>query len=88
MTEPVRLPVIGEGVILIDKIGKERDALVVSVFPGMGGEQVHGVNVVLVSDDSNETDTYGRQIDRAYSSVPHQRAQPAHGYAWKHRDDA
>lgn len=43
---------------------------------------VPSVNLVYVSNDSTQTDSYGRQIARS-TSVPHQSVQPAPGYYWK-----
>lgn len=40
------------------------------------------LNVVYVSKDSAQTDSYGRQIARA-TSVPHESVQPAHGMKWR-----
>lgn len=40
------------------------------------------INVVYVSNDEAQNDSYGRQIARS-TSVPHRSVQPAHGYYWK-----
>lgn len=43
---------------------------------------VPSMNVVYVSSDESQTDSYGRQIARA-TSVPHRSAQAAHGNYWQ-----
>lgn len=45
---------------------------------------VPSLNVVYVSDDESQKDSYGRQIARA-TSVPPRSAQSAHGYYWRNK---
>lgn len=39
------------------------------------------INVVLISDNPDKEDSYGRQIEHE-TSVPHREDQRAHGYFW------
>jgi len=76
---------IGQGVVFVDEHGVRRAAVVTHVFAGMAGT-ADGVNVVIVSDDAQRSDPYGRQIERR-TSVTHLSGQPAHGYYWRHVDE-
>lgn len=40
------------------------------------------LNTIIVDPDESKSDSYGRQINRNYTSVPHQSNQPAHGNYW------
>lgn len=59
---------VGKAVTYVDPVGKHHDALVIAVW-GTGTEAfgVNPINVVVVADDVNQHDPYGRQIDRATS---------------------
>lgn len=72
--------VIQQAVTYVDSTGVPRPALVTNVFAGMNGG-ADGVNVVVVCDDLNQSDNYGRKIER-FTSVCHKSAQPAHGNYW------
>jgi hypothetical protein len=71
---------IGWPVVYIDSLGRERPALVTNCFGPL--ESKPSINVVIVNDDENQTDTYGRKIER-FTSVVHQANQWAHGNYWK-----
>lgn len=73
---------IGQAVIYVDSRGRERPALVTNVWDNMSGTGHPGTNVVFVNDDVDQTDSYGRKIERS-TSVVHQSNQPAHGNFWK-----
>lgn len=75
-----RKPNIGDHVIIVDKEGQSRNGLVTTTFEGWQGND--GVNAVIVHKDEERTDSYGRQIDREYTSVPHKNEQAAPGYYW------
>lgn len=72
---------VGKAVKFTDTKGVQHDALVTCDFstktysPG-------SVNVTYVSSDSDKSDPYGRQIERA-SSIPHKSNQSAHGNFWE-----
>lgn len=75
---------IGDHVVFVDSLGKERQALVTNVFGPYNPEadEFPCINVVFVNDDANQTDTYGRKLERL-SSVVHVTRQYAHGNYWK-----
>lgn len=72
---------VGSVVEYVDPVGKPNNALVTAVW----GPTC--INVVLMSDNDAETDTYGRQIKR-FTSVCHKGLSPAHGNYWKWPDEA
>ncbi len=72
---------VGDVVTFCDPIGLERPALVTAVHQG---DDEPSLNVVFVSSDEAEHDSYGRQISRE-TSVVHKRAQPADGMFWTGR---
>jgi hypothetical protein len=71
---------IGSPVTYVDSTGHARPALVTNCFGPL--ESKPSINVVVVNDDDNQTDTYGRKIER-FTSVVHQDNQYAHGNYWK-----
>lgn len=71
---------IGSRVVYVDSLGRERPALVTNCFGPL--ESNPSINVVVVNNDENQTDTYGRKIER-FTSVTHQSFQYAHGNYWK-----
>jgi hypothetical protein len=71
---------IGSVVTYVDSTGHDRPALVTNCFGPL--ESKPSINVVIVNDDENQTDTYGRKIER-FTSVVHQSNQWAHGNYWK-----
>jgi hypothetical protein len=75
MTDMVK---IGDGVAYVDEFGVERAALVTNVFSATC------VNLVLVSGDESQGDSYGRQIKRETSQV-HKSIQTAPGRYWFER---
>lgn len=81
MTDEIKVPSIGDHVILVDPRGKEHDALVTSVFQG---PSFPSCNLVYVSDDETATDQYGRQLATRVTSTVHESMQYAHGNFWKH----
>lgn len=50
--------------------------------PGYAG-RMPCVNLVIVDDDVNKTDSYGRQVAPRITSCSHKSMQNAHGYYWK-----
>lgn len=73
---------IGEACIWVDPVGKQKPALITAVW----GPQC--INLVTVVDESNQTDSYGRKLER-FTSVMHGSVQQAHGFYWmfKSRDE-
>jgi hypothetical protein len=71
---------IGWPVVYIDSLGRERPALVTNCFGPL--ESKPSINLVVVNLDEDQTDTYGRKIER-YTSVVHHSHQYAHGNKWK-----
>lgn len=69
--------VIGQHVNYYDPVGKKRPAVVTNVF----GITNPSINVVYANDDENQTDNYGRKLERS-TSVPHRFHQQAHGNYW------
>lgn len=60
------MPKVGESIIYVDELGKARSALVTIV----GFDKPNTwINVAFVNDDPNQTDSYGRKLERR-SSVP------------------
>ena len=57
----------GDNVIFIDSIRKEHNALVTAIHGDP--ENKPAINLVYVSDDTNEQDPYGRQLKRETSMV-------------------
>lgn len=74
---------VGKPVTFVDQRGQEHAALVTAVwgdeYPETGQP---GINVVYVSENVEEQDTYGRQIKRE-SSIVHQSGQKAPGFFWR-----
>lgn len=75
----LRIPKIGEVVIFHDSKGQPLNALVGCVF----GTEVPAINVAFMAPDENRHDTYGRQVDRSCTSVPHVSMASAHGFYWR-----
>jgi hypothetical protein len=87
------MPTIGDLVIYVDKKGIEHDALLTAVHDGVQGfgweppkqgiipNENPSVNLVYVSDDYHDADSYGRQIVREASCV-HKTKQGASGNYW------
>lgn len=74
---------IGDAVVYVDPLGKDRPALVTAVWAGeYGSTNPPGVNLVFIADDPARDDGYGRQLERA-TSVIHKSVQPAHGNFWR-----
>jgi hypothetical protein len=71
---------VGDHVIYIDPVGKEHKALVTANWGK--DTPMKSLNIVYVSDNEAETDSYGRQIKHD-TSVVHESAQPAHGRKWR-----
>lgn len=69
---PNRQPHVGDLVIWHDPVGSPRNALITAVF----AETM--VNLVMVSDNDKETDSYGRQIERR-TSQGHASIMKVHG---------
>lgn len=67
---------VGECVHYVDPVGQQSKALVTAVWSPTC------INVVVVSDDTKESDTYGRQIKR-FTSLSHKGSTPVHGNYWK-----
>lgn len=73
---------VGDHVVFIDEKFVEHDALVTRVWPGIGGFEVAGCNLVFVSGDESKDDPYGRQIERR-TSIVHVSVQPARASCWR-----
>lgn len=73
----------GSVVVYVDSKGVRHNAIVTCVFKREFPERTEkpGLNVVYVSDDPKEGDSYGQQMKRE-TSVIHQSGQPAHGSYW------
>lgn len=71
---------VNDLVIYADPVGKPLNALVTAVW----GPTC--INIVLVSDNENETDSYGRQIKR-FTSVCHKSVMNVHGNYWRYPDE-
>lgn len=65
---------VGDMVIYTDPVGTSHLSLVTAVWDP-------SINVVYVDDDETKTDSYGRQIARNTSVLPHER-QTAPGNFW------
>ncbi len=76
---------IGDVVTFIDSTRKEHNALVTAVWDGYHGKEKNprqpSLNLVVVLDDENMEDPYGRQIRRE-TSVVHISNQSAKAYCW------
>lgn len=75
---------IGDVVTYVDPVGKKRPALVTSVFARSADDEAPSLNLVFVSDDESQHDSYGRQISRE-TSVCHKRQQAADCFYWEGR---
>ena len=68
-----------------DETMKRYDRYVNPHFPDMepksGIVGAPSINVVIISDNPDKSDSYGRQIEHE-TSVPHREDQRAHGYFW------
>jgi hypothetical protein len=71
---------VGDLVVYVDPVAKPSNALVTAVW----GPTC--INVVAMSDNEAETDSYGRQIKR-FTSVMHKSVTPAHGNYWRRPDE-
>jgi hypothetical protein len=78
---------VGDLVCFIDPTGREFPGLVTAVWKGEYWEKnpdgEPGLNIVYVSPDENQTDTYGRQIRRDATSLVHVAMNPAGRNCWK-----
>lgn len=73
---------IGDHVIYVDPEGEERDALVKHA-PGPDKDvDAPTINLVVVSTNPDETDSYGRQTD-VPTSVSHESRTEVHGRYWR-----
>ncbi|KKN88048.1 hypothetical protein LCGC14_0251200 [marine sediment metagenome] len=71
---------LGETVRYVDARGRERPALVTAIHGSV--ENDPSINLVIVSDDEERHDAYGRQIERE-TSVVHESDQGADGNFWR-----
>lgn len=74
---------IGDAVVFCDPMGNDHEALITA---NHGNTPISCVNLVWVSDNEAETDTYGRQIKRE-SSCQHQGPSTAHGNYFRFSDE-
>lgn len=80
MSDQPYTPVVGQVVVYVDEVGVAHQALVTAYW---GGDRPDGaLNLVYVSSDSEKSDPYGRQIERA-SSVSRESEHTAHGRFWR-----
>lgn len=56
---------LGQHIVYVDEHGRKRDALVTNV--GVPSDPKTWINLVIVSDDTAQTDSYGRKIERRTS---------------------
>lgn len=83
--EPTEIAVeIGDPVVYHDPKGQPYNALVTCVHTRAPH---HCVNLVIVSNDENERDQYGRQIRRV-TSVYHGSYAAVHGVYWRRHGEA
>jgi hypothetical protein len=75
-----RIPKVGDTVIFVDPVARDRNALVTAVWSPTC------INVVFVSIDDSMTDNYGRQIARS-TSLSHINPNSAHGNYWRWPDE-
>jgi hypothetical protein len=81
----------GDPVVYVDHFGKERAALVTQTWGKDGTKEYDpanaclSINVVFVTDNPAETDSYGWQTKHD-TSVPHKSNQSAPGNFWFQRD--
>jgi hypothetical protein len=52
---------VGSAITYVDSYGRPRPALITSMWTS--GSTMRSVNVVVVNDDENQTDTFGRKIE-------------------------
>jgi len=71
----ITLADIGSSCTYVDPTGKPRQALITNVF----GDKC--CNVVFVNEDTAQSDSYGRKLERA-TSVMRKDVQQAHGNYW------
>lgn len=77
---------IGDVVEYVDEVGNSCPALITQVWDGGDPSAVSpSLNLVFISKNSSEYDTYGRQIARK-TSVVHEENQIAHGFFWRDLD--
>jgi hypothetical protein len=79
-----KAPKVGDAVIFIDSHRIHYNALVTNTFGTVdeqGMSDYAGCNLVYVSGDESKTDGYGRQMERATSTV-HLNFNPAKAYCW------
>lgn len=69
--------------VYIDPQNMAHMALVTADWNITEEDPLGSVNLVYVSDNTEETDQYGRQIKRD-TSVPHETKQSAPGRKWRH----
>jgi hypothetical protein len=74
----------GDCVVFVDPVAQEHLALVTAVWGHYNPDDPEkpGLNLVYVSENPAEEDSYGRQIKRV-TSIVHQSRQAAHGNFWK-----
>lgn len=70
---------IGQVVEYVDPVRQAYPAVITAVW---GEGRTPSLNVVYVSGDETEVDSYGRQIKRS-TSVPHETNQAAPGNFWR-----
>lgn len=71
---------IGSAVIWIDSMRQPHNALVTAIHGD--AENKPAINLLIVSDDANKRDEYGRQIERQ-TSVVHIGNNSAGAFCWK-----
>ena len=70
---------IGDVIIYIDPVKKEHNALVTAIHGD--AEAKSSINLILISDDENKGDEYGRQLERQ-TSIVHRDNQSAGANCW------
>ena len=88
MVDRARVPRVGlDVVVFCDSKGQDIPALVGCVFGDGAGGVFPCINIAFMAPDPNREDSYGRQVDRSCTSVPHGSDQRAHGFYWRWEDE-
>lgn len=85
MTEMKKNPVKGDVVTYVDRVGRRQPALVTNVFDHVTADGIGPyptVNLVLILQDANREDSYGRQIEHE-TSIVHKTNTTAPGFYWE-----
>lgn len=88
MGTQARAPCVGVDVVVFcTEDGVDVPALVGCVFGDGSGGVMPCINIAFICPDERRQDSYGRQVDRSKTSVPHASSQTAHGFYWRWPDE-